>query len=95
MQTQINGKAAAWTAEIHAKWETAVADWAEADPRKRDPARVTQSNYFTPRPYVDQYNRGSETEGFTFTVDSGSAYRGPEVWQTIIARTPIVGARGR
>lgn len=62
MMTSINGRPADWTPEIWAKWHTYI-DLA-------DPKFVAQppknANYFTPRPYQDEYCRGDKKEGFTF-----------------------------
>lgn len=60
-QTSINGKPAAWSPEILALWQAKLAgkDWSRP---------VTHANYFTPRPAVDEYNRGSDREGFVYTL---------------------------
>lgn len=80
MNTQINGKVAPWTPEIQAKWE--------ASAKGRPEGRITQANYFTPRPYVDEYNAGSSVEGFTYTIygmrRDGSESPYPEVVQVKI-----------
>jgi hypothetical protein len=57
--TSINGKDAEWTPEIWEKWNRTMAGIKDQRP-------VTRSNYFTPRPYVDEYNSGSDYEGFTY-----------------------------
>ena len=67
--TMINGKAAEWTPEIKARWESF----------QRTPGEIVAANWFTARPHVDQYNRGSEEEGFTYTLKP--ADRPHEVWQ--------------
>jgi hypothetical protein len=77
MKTSINGKPADWTPEIRAKWDAAME-------RIDDPRPVTDSNYFTPRPYVDQYNCGSREEGFTYI-------RARSVFQVIIRRHFNIG----
>ncbi len=56
----VNGKPAAWTPEIIAKWNGVVDG--------RPEGRVISANYYTPRPYVDEWNRGSSTEGFVYTI---------------------------
>ncbi len=73
MKTQINGKDADWTDEIQTKWD-AVAE-AEDAPE----GTVVSSNYFTPRPWRNEYDRGSPDEGFTYVVNRS-------VWQVIINR---------
>lgn len=70
MITQINGKDAPWTPVIQQKWDCCMQD-------VTDPRLVWQANYFTPRPYVDEYNRGSNDEGFTYV-------RGREVYQVLL-----------
>ncbi len=66
LRTQINGEVAEWTPAIWQKWYTHID---QADPKLYDTHGLpTLANYYTPRPYVDQYNRGSKTEGFTFVV---------------------------
>ncbi len=62
MITSINGQPAEWAAEIQAKWDAFVASCAKS-------FVVSRCNYFTPRPYVDQYNRGDSKEGFVYIVD--------------------------
>lgn len=32
----------------------------------------SSANYFTPRPYQDEYNRGSDKEGFVYVVQPGN-----------------------
>lgn len=82
--TCINGTPAEWTPEIRAKWdalaEPAVSNEYGALVRADHPA------YFTPRPYRNEYDRGSDREGFTYT-----AYfeRGRDVCQVTIARHPL------
>jgi hypothetical protein len=66
--TQINGHAATWTSAIWRRWYT-VAD--DADPKWRG-VTVSLANYYTPRPYVDEYNRGSRYTGFTYTLQPGN-----------------------
>jgi hypothetical protein len=80
METSINGKAADWTPAIWKRWYT-VAD--EADPKWID-VPVFRANYFTPRPAVDEYNRGSREEGFVFI-------RGSTVFQAIVKVHQRVG----
>jgi len=75
MTTTINGQPADWPGDVWAKWYT-VAN--EADP-KLTTEDVSTANYFTPRPYVDEYNRGSREEGFVYTV-------GRRVYQAIVKR---------
>ena len=68
MLTQIRGRQSEWTDDIWKEWNTRV------QPRL-DEREVTArwANYYTPRPAVDEYNRGSDHYGFTYTV-------GREVW---------------
>lgn len=69
MDELILGKPDEWTAEIRAKWAKVVADM----PDDRGP--ITRANYWHPTPYVDQYNRGRDTEGFTYTVAHINVWR--------------------
>jgi hypothetical protein len=68
--TSINGTEAPWTPEIEARWAQAMAD--------RSAAEVVRANYFMPRPYVDAYNTGSTSHGFTYVI-------GREVFQILLA----------
>lgn len=72
MVRMINGEPANWSGEIFAKWVSTIEDFRSKNPEVR--GEVTSVNYFSPRPYVDQYDRGSKTEGFMFTI-------GRDVWQ--------------
>lgn len=83
--TSINGQPAEWTREIWEKWYTHID---VADPKLYDThGKVSTANYWTPRPPVDEYNRGSLLEGFTFTI--GSWPREPKVYvETIRTHTP-------
>jgi hypothetical protein len=67
VRTQINGQPAPWTPEIYALWEEYMAGVHDERP-------VVEANHFTPRPYVDEYNRGSDEIGFTYV-------RGSQVYQ--------------
>lgn len=61
MTTMINGEPALWPEHILALWrDKTSAGFAGVE--------VICANYFQPRPYVDQYNRGSKKAGFTFTT---------------------------
>ena len=62
MRTAIRGKDAEWNDEIRQEWATRVA------PLFKDDETCSYANYFTPRPYVDEYNQGSDRYGFTYTV---------------------------
>jgi hypothetical protein len=60
VKTSINGKPAEWSPEVWALWaEMMVA---------KEPERVEKANYYTPRPYVDEYNRGSDKKGFVYVI---------------------------
>ena len=62
-RTMVNGKDAPWTPAIYAEFEARVG------PLMEDGERMLNANYYTPRPYVDQYNRGSDRYGFTYTLN--------------------------
>jgi hypothetical protein len=64
--TTDKGVEVVWTPEILALWDKRVA------PRFKEGERCSTANYFTPRPYVDQYNRGSNRAGFTYVVQPGN-----------------------
>lgn len=70
--TSINGLPAAWSPEIVAKFNAALRSI-------DDPRPVVSANYFTPRPWLNHYDTGSKTEGFTYV-------RGRDVFQVIIRR---------
>lgn len=86
MRTQLNGKDADWPDWVREKWDAFLTSAIPA----LDATTVTSSNYFQPRPAVDEYNRGSREEGFTFVVSTGR-YTGPSVRQTIIKRHRAIG----
>jgi len=76
MITMINGQPAEWTIDIWQLWYTHVDI---ADPKLYDThGQVKHANYFTSRPYKDQYDRGDRKEGFTFTC-------GRRVYQHVIS----------
>lgn len=84
LTTLINGQPAEWTREIWQLWYTHALD---IDP-KYQTGQVTRANYFTPRPAVDEYNRGSNKAGFTYTVmDAG---RNPHVYQVSWIETGLI-----
>lgn len=57
-KTTINAMYAEWSESIQALWDAYVAPKIEHE--------VVLANWFTARPYVDEYNRGSTVEGFTY-----------------------------
>ena len=60
MKTLINGKDAEWTPEIRAEWDAAMAE--------RPPAVFVCANYYTPRPYRNEYDRGWSDRGFVYVI---------------------------
>jgi hypothetical protein len=58
-RTTINGKDAVWPENVVALWQSIMANVDDERP-------VTNANFFTPRPYVDEYNRGSKEAGFVY-----------------------------
>ena len=64
IRTMINGKEADWTPYILDLWKSLV-EWRI----KATQETITDANYYEPRPYVDQYNRGTNTEGFVYTIN--------------------------
>ena len=80
LRTSINGEFCRWPIEVWRLWYTHVD---QADPKLYDTHGIaTDANYWTPRPYVDQYNRGDVREGFTFTIANRHVYQ-----QTIATHT--------
>lgn len=63
MKQTINGQPAEWPANIAAAFERCVAS------RLKPPDKATSANYFTRRPYKHEYDRGSETWGFVYTLN--------------------------
>jgi hypothetical protein len=61
VRTSIDGKPADWPAEVREEFDRLMA--------ARPPANVTDANYFTPKPWVDEYNRGHKDRGFVYTID--------------------------
>ena len=62
METRIRGVASFWSQETWDKWSKRVA------PGLPPGKRVLAANHFLPRPLVDEYNLGSQTEGFVYTL---------------------------
>jgi hypothetical protein len=62
-RTTVNGVKAEWTDAIRAMWAQVVSMHFDGETRN-----VEDANYYTPRPYVDEYNRGSYDSGFVYTV---------------------------
>lgn len=64
MQTNVNGQRAEWSEETWAAWRK------EMEGSKLD---VLDANRFTPRPYQDEWSKGSREFGFVYTarLDSG------------------------
>lgn len=61
-ELSINGKPAPWPQE--------VCDlFAQKCPKLEKEEIVVSVNYFTPRPFVDEYNRGSDKEGFVYSLN--------------------------
>lgn len=65
-KTQVLGKECDWTEDILREWETRIM------PRFKNGDWCSTANYFAPRPYVDEYNRGSDYWGFTYVVEPGN-----------------------
>jgi len=66
MITSINGQLSTWPQDILDKW---IAEWTKTGDKRKYLTTVSRCNYFTPRPYVDEYNRGDTKEGFVYVVD--------------------------
>ena len=63
LKTTVNGKESPWTVAIQAEWVKRVL------PSLQNHHHVTAANYYTPRPYRDEYDRGSVAYGFTYTIN--------------------------
>lgn len=63
MRTLVMGKEVEWSPEIQERWDLVVGGVED------DRGPVTMANYWHPKPYVDEYNRGRATSGFTYTVN--------------------------
>ena len=86
MKTSINAMPANWTPEIKAKWANKV------EPLIADDESIHVANYHTPRPYVDEYNRGTDKAGFVYTVLPGYKVCTVE-WQEKAPRCPECPSR--
>ena len=74
-----------WTQEIEAKWQAVVENLNRQYPGiDIDWGSVS---YFTPRPWRNEYDRGSVEEGFTY-VARGPRDSARDVWQSAISRLP-------
>ena len=65
MRTTINANQADWTVQINEAWQERVT------PLVADDESISTANYFTPRPYRNEYDRGSNKAGFVYTVQPG------------------------
>jgi len=66
MRTTINNKPAEWTPEIEALWaEHVISKASEGE-------TITDANYHTPRPWRNEYDRGTDRHGFVFVVQPGN-----------------------
>lgn len=64
-KTQIQGETRPWDEEIEALWE------ANVEPLFREGEACVCANFFRPRRYRNEYDRGSCEIGFTYTVVPG------------------------
>ena len=62
-RTQLNGKDAPWPEGVHDLWQQRAAnyDW--------EGRRLGSVNYHTPRPYRNDYDRGTDHWGFVYIID--------------------------
>lgn len=61
-RTMVMGEDAPWDDEIKKLWNARVA------PLFKEGETCSCAGFFRPRPWVDEYNRGSPYFGFTYTV---------------------------
>lgn len=66
MKTLVNAKPREWAAQTQSLWDEHVA------PLFEEGEWCRRANYYTPRPWMDEYNRGSDWEGFVYTVQPGN-----------------------
>ena len=66
MKTLVNGHQIDWSTKIWELWESKVA------PLITDEEMCSYANYFTAREYRNEYDRGSNKSGFTYTVQPGN-----------------------
>lgn len=65
-RTSVNGQPGLWTPGIFGLWTEYVA------PRFKTGETCSDANYYEPRPYANEYDRGDPHEGFTYTVQPGN-----------------------
>lgn len=65
-RTEHDGRPEHWTAAVKQQWITRVA------PRFKDMEFCSTAHYHEPRPWVDEYNTGSDQYGFTYVVQPGN-----------------------
>lgn len=63
---EINGKPGLWTPGIFGLFEYHVG------PRMAEGETISQANYYEPRPYRNEYEKGWTDYGFTYTVQPGN-----------------------
>jgi len=54
-----------WSLKVWKLWHAATKDSFKPD------QWVSSANYYTPRPYRNEYDRGSDKEGFLFVIQPG------------------------
>lgn len=60
MREQINSVRVEWPDNVRQRFAELMED---------DLPRVTQANYFTPRPWRNEWDRGDDSHGFVYTLD--------------------------
>lgn len=66
MQLAIQGQSVeTWPPDVWAKWHDLT------DKLPRDQGYYIRANYFEPRPWRNEYDRGNANEGFCYTVTPG------------------------
>lgn len=64
MKQTINAKPAEWSPAILERWQSL----------DKPDGEIVTSNWYTARPYQDEYSTGSKREGFVYTVREGYDY---------------------
>ena len=59
--THVNGRVDPWSPKVWELWRGITQRW-------DGPVLIYRVNYFTPRPWENEYDRGSPEEGFVYTA---------------------------
>lgn len=79
MRTTINSQEAVWTDYIKGLFVRTIENNLE------DGETISHANYFTPRPYRNEYDTGSNKEGFCFVLQPGNRVC---IWDRVTTTEP-------